>query len=120
MKALPISIILFILLILVITVNFIFVNQTADKIDRLASEIRSSEDRSCAIEDLNTFWESRRSFLSLSISTDMIDSVNNTIICLNQAYAFSHENDIQKYSLILSDQSRSIRRAERLTIESVL
>ena len=120
MKALPVSIILFVILIFVISVNSVFVNQTAATIDRLATEIASSDDRGILLSELNEYWESRHSFLALSITTDMIDNVASTIICLNEAYEFSRENDIQKYSLILSDQANAIRRAERFTAESIL
>ena len=120
MKALPVSVILFMLLVFVIITNAIFVNNTANEINDLASRISDADDREIIINEINTIWGSRRPFLALSTSTDILDNVTYTVICLNKAYEHSNENDIQKYSAILSDQAHSLKRAETITIESVL
>ena len=120
MKALPISIILFLLLIFIIITNAVFVNNTAKEINDLASKLSTAEDAEAIIDDINAIWEERRPFLALSITTDILDNVTNTIIYLNEAYASSSADDIKKYSALLLDQTHSIRRAEAITIESIL
>ena len=120
MKALPISIILFLLLIFTIITNAIFINKTADEINDLASSVPFSENKKDTINKINTVWEERRPFLAFSITTDILDNITSTIICLNEAYNSSNESEIKKYSALLSDQTHTIRRAEAITIESIL
>ncbi len=120
MKALSISITLFCVLITVIIVNSIFVNNTAKKIDDIADEIVAASDQNNLLNELDELWRERKNLLGLSISTDQLDTVTNTIIFLNEAVASKNEYDIRKYSALLSDCAHNIKRTEAISIENIL
>ncbi len=119
MKAVPISIILFLILIICIVANAIFINESSSYLSDASNALYAKNDREATLDKLEAFWESRRDIIGLSVSNLILDEADDVIICLREAERSGDEAEFQKYRMRLSDISKKVARAEKLSIGNI-
>ena len=113
MKAVPVSISLFILLIICVALNSVTIRNAESKIIEYAEVLRQKGDRAEIIDELEDYWEKNRKFIGLSIPHSQLDKTTDTIILLRHANTSHDEEEFLKHLDLLEECAKSIGRMER-------
>ncbi len=119
MKTFAISIILFLAVIVLVTVNVFYVNGVLEHTKQLATEIYKDSTSTEALSELYDHWQSHKSWLGLSVSLRDIDSVTENL--LNFKTAVIQGNDIllhQSYALLCNSLD-DVARYESFSVENI-
>ena len=117
MKALIISVILFVLLIACIISNVGYIHTCADRLEILAGAMETPTDEELAA--LEAFWDKNEGLIGLSVSSVHLDSISKTIVSIRSAYEVGNKEELLKQCALLSDSANDVRRLEQLAIENI-
>lgn len=120
MKALPVSLILFSLLIVCLTANAMFIKSFTKSLSCAADELASPNGREEKLTELETYWEKNREIVGLSVSHIQLDKFGDIIINLRQAHRYSDEAEFQRNLTLLRELARNLERTERISFENLL
>ncbi len=120
MKTFIISTVIFAVMISMIIFNYIYINNAADRLERLAADIipdsKVLEESVGALED---YWEESKSRIDLTSNHTII---NNIGIKIANIRLFADKGDnlqLTKELLLLKEEIKELRRLERLSVENI-
>ena len=119
MKDFWISISLFVIVLMCVTINSIYVSSISSKLESIAEELNYDGSPATLISELATLWEKSRVWLSLSVDTPQLDSIDIIIDSLRLSYEMQEPFEFEKYRLQLSELSKEISILEKLTLQTV-
>ena len=121
MKTFTIVLVVFFALCTAMLLNFIYINESADELTRLAESL-SFDDPSVTkkTEELEQKWEKSSVIFSLTVNFKDIDYLGENLIALKSS-AESHDRDeFERYRLLVIDAIDGVRRLERFSIINIL
>ena len=86
MKAVVISLILLLAVILVVCINNVYINDITQKLKSLVAEISQGDNGNKALYELENLWENSKKFTALSVGLKEIDQTTEHIIRLSVAH----------------------------------
>ena len=119
MKALPITILIFLIMISVIIINVGFINRTSRTMHSLLDNLDESSEREVGISELECFWKNNQSIVGLSISNTQLDNISSLVICLRCSYEEKDDTEFERYRALLYDAADNIRRFEKFSLNNV-
>lgn len=121
MKALAVSLILFILIVSATTANGIYSYGTLNKIDELSNEISSSavKDSQALIQQLESFWLERRSLLGFGIQESKLERMSELIISLKCAHELNSPPDIKRLCSLIHELCEEIIQYEKISFQGI-
>ena len=119
MKTLIASIALFVILIIIIIGNVLYVNYVTNEIRRYTEQLCIGGD-SEPIEELTSFWRTNKKYVALSISHEHLDSLSELIIKLEGAYKAGNTATLETTKQLIFDDLAGITRFEKISIENIL
>lgn len=121
MKAVALSIILLIGVLVLTVLNSSFVNSRIEKMKSIAMEISENGSRSTeAVDKLYSIWEDSRALFSLSVGLREIDRVTENLLSLREACSLNNDWEIRQKCVLLCNALDDIARYEHFSIESIL
>ena len=115
MRSLIITSILFLLLILCIILNSLYIHRCADQISAMAEMILEGNDAA----QLETFWKNNRSYIGISISEDQVDNISRIIASVRINQESGNMPELEKDIAHLLQAAESMRQYERLSLQSL-
>ena len=120
MRAVAISIILLIAVIVCSSLNAIFINKRINEMSHLATNILENVDRNDNIERLLSQWDENQKIFRLSTSLRELDRVSENLISLSVACRADNEWAIRQCCALFCDALDDIARYETFNIFKVL
>ena len=122
MKTFYAAIIFFFILLILIGVNYAYINARSDELEKLTVELPSPESDGCSdsLEKIESLWKKNERIFSFSIVRSEINSVSEAIISLRVYCDKKDSVEFERHKLLLLDAIDEIRRLEAFKIESVL
>lgn len=122
MKSLTATIVLLVLTLSGIAVNFIYINNVANRMESAVDSLPEPGDPACldAAEEIRDLWESNTRFVGLSVGYAVLDRVSEQSAALCAA---ARSGDAFSYSIyrdLLRDALSDLRRLERFSFENIL
>ncbi len=121
MKVFYTAIILFVLMIAVITVNYVYINRVCNSMYVMASEAPGVDEEGCyaVVSVLDNYWQENQKYVCLSVSYIELNQICNSISSM-KAYAKSkNAAEFENARQILLNTIREVRRLESFTIENI-
>ena len=120
MKDFLISITLLIIVLVCVVVNSIYVSSISSRLESISEALDFDSSPAPLIAELEAIWEKNRPWLSLSVDTPQLDSVDIIIASIRLSYEMKEGFEFEKYRLQLSELSKEISILEKLTLQTVL
>ena len=111
----------FLLLCIAMTVNFRYINKTADELTELANSL-SVDDGDCLekIDEIKKRWEKSSTIFSLSVGFKEIDYLKEALISLESSAEYGDKLEFERYRVLLIDAIDGVRRLERFSVMNIL
>ena len=120
MKTFIISTAIFLALIAIIIINYIYINDSADKLDDMAKAIiPGSENIDESITKLEKLWDKIRFKLELSTNHSLINEIGIKISNIRLLANDSANLQLTKELMLLREKIKELRRLERLSLENI-
>lgn len=119
MKVFVASLILFVLLLGVIWWNYIFINSTADEMNRKVTALPSCAEAEEAVDALADYWEKRSAIAGLSVSYEVLYEVEENLSDLRSAATQNEEFEFEAARARVIVSIRQLRRLEQFSIENI-
>ena len=121
MKTFYFSLIVFLLLIIVITVNSTYINIKSDELIELTMKLSSPESRDCSaeLEELEELWGECEKLFGFSVLMSDANYVSEAIISLRTYCDKNDETEFERQKMLLVDKLEDIKTLESFSLESV-
>ncbi len=121
MKAVIVSVILLVLVIIATFLNIGFINSRVDQMKKLTQSILSSpEERENAVDELFRLWEKSHVIFSMSTGLREVDRATENLLTLRTACEEDNEWAIKQSCVLFCNALDDIARYENLSLEAVL
>lgn len=120
MKAVIISLILLLAVILAVCINNIYIKGVTQKLKSLAEEISQGDNVNKALYELENLWENSKKFTALSVGLEEIDQTTEHIIRLSVAYKNGDTASCEHYCYLLMNDFDDLGRYEKFSILNIL
>ena len=122
MKTLFITVAVFILLCTAMTLNYRYINDTAEELTALTSslDITNKEDCEAKVIKIKEKWEKSTDIFSLSVSFREIDYLGEVLISLSHYCEEGNAGEFERYRLLLLDAIEGVSRLERFSVLNIL
>ena len=115
MRSLKISLILFAILLICITVNSIYIHYCTQRLLELTDEVAHG----ASTDSLVAFWETNRKFIGLSISETQLDNISRLIVSVGCHQKSGQDEELKESLALLTDAAQNMRRYEELSVENI-
>ena len=121
MKTFYFSLIVFLFLIIVITVNSTYIHIRSDELIELTMKLSSPESSDCSAElqKLEELWGDCETLFSFSVLMSDANYVSDAIISLRAYCNKNDETEFERQKLLLVDKLEEIKLLESFSLESV-
>ena len=121
MKVFYFSLIIFTTLISAIAINYHYINSTSDALTEMLNKLESAgeDEEETQIKNIKEFWESNKIKLSISVSFNEINRMDDLINTLEVNYKTENDQDYELTKALLKVAIEEIRRLERFSIENI-
>lgn len=120
MKTFYAALVIFLILLILIVCNGIFIRRTAKELEEKLQTLPPCEDAEAAVAALSDFWEARKTWVGLSIPNeivrDMTDRMTEVAVAAKQKNSENFDLAIQ----LSINAARQLRYAEQISIENLL
>ena len=122
MKSFWIMLCVFVLMLGGIAVNCVFIDRTADKMERAIAALPevSEAGKTGALSELEAFWQKRRTAVSISISFNDIRAIDNHLAQMRAAAEVGEDSDYETARQLALSAVAHMRRLERFSPECIL
>lgn len=118
MKAFIFSAILFLILIIIISANSLYIRSVCQELSESLS-FCSAEDEASATEFLET-WKRRRFFLSFSVHEDQLERMDDLSEGLKSAVASNDGAEFKKHVSLIKELIDELQSNEELSLQGIL
>ena len=115
MRSLKISLILFAVLLICITVNSIYIHQCTERLLVLTEEVSLG----ASTDTLEDFWRTNKKFIGLSISETQLDNISRLIVSVGCHQKSGQDKELKESLALLADAAQNMRRYEELSVENI-
>lgn len=120
MKTFFISTAIFAAMLAVIIFNYIYINDAADRLERLTADIMvDSETLDESIGALEDYWEMSRSKIDFTSNHTIINNIGIKIANIRLFADKGNDFYLAKELLLLKEEIKELRRLEKLSIENI-
>ena len=119
MKAVWACVILLVALLLGVWGNARYIHQSAEWLTNMATKLTKEENRDILLDELETFWEEKRPWFSLSVGFRELDHFAEILSHLRWAHDKKNESEFEKHRRLLEDAIKEITRTEQWSIENI-
>lgn len=119
MKSFFISVILFIIIIVAVILNAVYVSYVSRRLSDFCDALSDKKSSAALIKELQSFWEKHRPWLSFSLDNAQTERIEKIIRSLELSTKHGEEYDFEKNRMLLEEASREIGRLERLRAENI-
>lgn len=122
MRTVIITVVSFLILCLLMTLNRNYIRTTADELTRLTDELDFSDKENClkTLDELDALWEKSSTVFSLTVSFREIDYLGETLLSLRASFESANEHEFERYRLLLVDAIEGVARLEDFSIINIL
>lgn len=122
MRGFIITVCFFIILIICIILNFIYINRVHDDMHQMVSQLASApcEENKEQIEKIQEYWESKISILSISVNFREIDNLSNAIDSLSAANNSNNQTQFAIYKELTQNAIDAMMRLEKFSIRNII
>ena len=119
MKSAIVSLLIFLLLIILIVGNAIYVSHVCKDISNLAQEVSNSDQKEISIAKMKDLWSGHRDWLDLSVKLNEIERMSDLIESLDAAHKADNQAEISKYCILISELAEEFSEHEKLSFRSI-
>ena len=121
MRSLIIIIVVFFTITCLMTLNYLHINKTAEKMTALAASLDMSDTEKCAaaISAIESIWQKNEAIFSLSVSFRETDHLGETILSLRSAFESRDLAEFEKQRALLKDAIDGVARLERFSVINI-
>ena len=120
MKTFWCSLVVFLLLLGAITVNYFYVNRTADELLRLTDALPDDpQEAAQALNELSDYWDSHRDWLGMSVSYLELNHVGELIVSMDINREQGETAEFLRCRALLSPAIDEVRRLEQFKVWNV-
>lgn len=120
MKTFYASLVTFTLLLLLIGANAVYIRKTATKLEEHLTTLLIDGSSFQEMDELETYWERRKPFVSLSMPSEVVWSISDRIIEIRSAVTQQDKDGLDlAVRLAIEDVSR-MKNTEGFSIETLL
>lgn len=119
MRSFYLSIFLFIILVIGIISNAVYVIDSSEYLKNAAESLTKADGREENLYRLEEFWSKNQELINISVSNMQLDGVGKIIVSLRCAHEADDESEFLKNCALLGDAADELCRAERLSIGTV-
>lgn len=121
MRSLIIIIAAFLIMICLITLNYLHLNKTAEEMTELTLSLNIGDTEKCAatIAAIEEIWQKNEAIFSLSVSFKEIDRLGETILSLKSAFESQNRAEFRKQRALLKDAIDGVARLERFSVLNI-
>ena len=120
MKSFWIMLLVFAMMLGGIAVNCVFIDRTADKMERAIAALPEVGEAEDALAETEAFWQKRRTAVSISISFNDIRAIDNDLAQMRAAAEVGEDSDYETARLLALSAVAHMRRLERFSLECIL
>lgn len=122
MKSFYISIVILALIILIISLNFMYINNVSKNLTESVSHIQSLpfEEREAEVRRLEQYWEQERKIVSLSVRYTEIDRVDDYVISVSASYRDGNVHDCNQALALMLDAAKELARLEKFDFSNIM
>ena len=118
MKGFIVSLILFIVIIILVVLNFFYVQRATDVMKSLAKAV-IEESSDTAMSELKSYWKKHMEIVSLSANFRETDKISEELLRFEQAYKYGNELSLMQSYAILCDALEDVARYEQLSLGAI-
>ena len=115
MKELIISLILFGLLLVGVSLNAVFVQRCAEYLNDYSQRLQDDADKAALLEALETDWQKSKTVLEWTVAHRELEGIDELMLSLRVSHERGNEADFARYCELLSIAADGICRAERFS-----
>lgn len=119
MKTFWAALTLFMILLVVVALNFYHINHVADELNRQLDALPSCEDAEEALDEMYHYWDGHKKCASLSVSYEVLYKMEENITDMQSAVAEKEESEFEKARALMRISIRQMRRLEKFSIENI-
>ena len=84
------------------------------------TDFENTESVARSVQDISEYWNRQKKKISMSVSYNGIDKVDDSISVLNAAFSEKNRSEYGKALSMLAEAAEKIARLERISIENIL
>ena len=121
MRTLIITLSLFLVLCVGMSINFVYINSVTQELTTLTEKLDVSSPSECndTIKEIRDLWEKSIPLFSLSVSFREIDYLGETLLALSAACENRDEVEFERYRALLIDALDGVSRLEQFSIVNI-
>ena len=120
MKSFWIMLCVFVLMLGGIAANCAFIDRTADRMEQAIAALPEVGEAKEALDEIEAFWQRRRTAVSVSISFNDIRAIDNDLAQMRAAAEVGEDSDYEVARLLALSAVVHMRRLERFSLECIL
>ena len=119
MRSSIIALLLFLIIMITVIGNAIYVSTLCQDISDVAQKLPDSEQKEICVTELKNLWNKHRLWLDLSIKLNEIERMSDLIESLDAAYKADNQAEISKYCILISELAQEFAEHEKLSFRSI-
>ena len=119
MKTFWAALIVFVLLIVLITINACYIQKTAAKIQEVLSSLSSAPNDENGLEGLDELWRKHREIFALSVGHEEVKEIDKQLIAMHVAAREGAKNDFHCARLLAIETLDHIRQLEKFAFSNL-
>ena len=120
MRAIIITVLIFIFMCCIIFANNIYIKETAEFICECVSEGEFERDPSESIQKLDEFWQKNHPIVGLSVGYKELDRMSDLIIDLKVYHELGNTAEVLRVRALIIETADEISRLEKFELENLL
>ncbi len=120
MKAFFISCVIFAIMLISITFNYFYVNNSANRLEYLTEKIETGlTDAQPQLISLENFWNENKSFLELTISHGTLNNIEIRIKAIRYCFDIKDDVLLLRELFHFKEEINELRRTDRICAENI-
>lgn len=103
-----------------IAANCVFIARTANEMERAIAALPEAGEAKEALDEIEAFWQRRRTAVSVSISFQDIRAIDNDLAQMRAAAEVGERSDFESARRLALSAVAHMRRLERFSLECIL
>ena len=119
MKSFVAVLIIFTIVLVLVTLNSLYVSNIFSKISDISARISHGREQTKEINTILEAWSRSQKILSFSIEADEIERMNDLMESLRTAYLTDNSYERSKYCRLIESLSKELMEYEKISLDSI-
>lgn len=115
MRSFKITVVLFLILMICIIFNSLYIHRCADSLTEKAEAILNGGQT----QELKVFWETNKKYIGISISEAQLDNISRLITVIDFNQRQGNRQELETNIALFTDAVEGMRRYEKISIQNI-